>query len=143
MITQIKLHDCKSELREADLRATPTRLGVLQILETATTPLDVTTILSELRKKGIDPDKATIFRMMHSFLQKGLVREINLSESKNRYEYRGKGFHHHLICQVCGVIEDMDDCNIDIWEKELRKKKGFIVKRHSLEFFGLCKNCQN
>ncbi len=136
-------HDCKKELREVDLRATPARLTVLKILEEAVRPLDVATIQSEIGKRGLDADPATVFRMMNSFSEKGLVREVNLQESKLRYEHAAKGNHHHLLCDACGAIEDITDCNIDIWEKELREKKGFIVKRHALEFFGLCKNCQN
>lgn len=142
MTIKTKQHDCKMELREADLKATPTRLAALKILESTDKPLDVATIKLELEKNGFDTDPATIFRMMNSFSDKGIVREVNLQESKLRYEHSTKEDHHHLLCENCGFIEDISDCNIDIWQKELREKKGFFVKHHSLEFFGLCKNCQ-
>lgn len=135
-------HDCKTELRDVALKATPTRLATLKILEAADAPLDVATIKLELEKDGIEADPATLFRMMNSFSDKGLVREVNLQESKLRYEHTAKDDHHHLVCENCGAIEDVSDCTLDILEKELRKKKGFIVKHHSLEFFGLCQNCQ-
>lgn len=141
MTTQRK-HDCKTELREADLKATPTRLAVLKILEVEDKPLDVATIKSALEENGINADPSTIFRMMNSFLVKGIVKKVNLQESKLRYEHSAKKNHHHLFCENCGSIEDISDCNTDVWKKELREKKRFIVKHHSLEFFGLCKNCQ-
>lgn len=143
MLIQIKKHDCREELRDVDLKATRARLAVLKVLENTDKPLDVMTIKSELKKQGVDADPATIFRMMNSFFDKGIVREINFQESKLRYEYSAKEDHHHLVCENCGVIEDISDCNIDTWENEICGKKGFLVKHHSLEFFGLCKNCQN
>lgn len=136
-------HDCKIELREADLKATPARLAALKVLESSDKPLDVATIKLILKKNGINTDPATVFRMMNSFLSKGIVREVNLQESKQRYEHSARKEHHHLLCDNCGSIEDISDCNINVWKKELQKKKGFIVKHHSLEFFGLCKKCQN
>lgn len=136
-------HDCKTELREADLKATPIRLAVLKLLETADKPLDVATIRLELKKSGIKADPATVFRMMNSFSGKGIVREVNFQESKLRYEHAAKDDHHHLVCEKCSGIEDLSDCNIKALEKDIEKKKGFQVNNHSLEFFGLCQKCQN
>lgn len=143
MTAQIRQHDCKTELREVNLRATPKRLAALKILEAADKPLDVATIKIELRRNGIKTNPATIFRMMNSFSDKGIVREINLQESKLRYEHAAKEDHHHLLCENCGSIEDISNCNIDVWGKDLLEKKGFLVKHHSLEFFGLCNLCQS
>lgn len=135
-------HDCKDELREAALKATPARIAVLQLLEKTDTPLDVGAILKDLRSKDIDIDPATAFRIINTFTEKGLTRQIQLHEGKFRYEATMKGEHHHLICDVCGKIEDISDCAIPYLQKDIEKKKGFLVKRHSLEFFGLCNNCQ-
>lgn len=142
MTTQIKQHNCKAELRKADLKATPARLAALKILESADKPLDVATILAKLKSNGISKNPATIFRMMNSFSNKGIVREVNLQESKLRYEHAAKEDHHHLLCENCGSIDDVSNCDIDVWKKQLQDMKGFLVKDHSLEFFGLCKNCQ-
>jgi Fur family transcriptional regulator, ferric uptake regulator len=143
MNPQVKQHDCRKELREVELKATPARLAVLKVLESADRPLDVATIKSNLEKHGIDANPATVFRMMNSFSDKGLVREVNLQESKQRYEHASKADHHHLLCENCKAIEDISDCNIENWEKELKDKRGFLIRHHSIEFFGLCKDCQN
>lgn len=134
-------HDCKVELRTASLKATPARLAVLRLLEKTDQPLDVATIIAYLNKQGVDADQATVFRIINLFTDKGLARQIQLNEGKFRYE-RGGEEHHHLICERCGGIEDVSDCNIGGLEKEIHSKKGFLVKRHSLEFFGVCKQCQ-
>lgn len=136
-------HDCKEELRDLDLRATPKRLAILRLLENSQTPVDVTMILNYLQKQRITADPATVFRIVNMFTDRGITRQIELHEGKFRYELSNKAEHHHLICQNCGVIEDISDCNIEGLEKEIKQKKGFLVKSHSLEFFGVCKQCQH
>ena len=138
----ISSHDCKEELNEASLRATPARLALMKFLETSDQPVDVQTMIAFLEKKNLKTGPATVFRIVNMFTEKGLTKSIQLHEGKTRYELSSKKEHHHLICEQCGAIEDISDCGIDTLEKEILKKKGFLVKSHALEFFGVCKQCQ-
>lgn len=134
-------HDCKEELHNADLRVTPARLGVLEFLEHSKAPVDVSMVAAYLQKHRIPADEATVFRILHSFTQKGITKSIQFHESKLRYEYAGKPSHHHFVCEKCGTIQDVTGCTVDILEKDIERKTGATVKRHSLEFFGLCGRC--
>lgn len=136
-------HSCANELRNAQLKATPTRLAILKMLETKTTPVDVATIMENLESSGLRVDPATVFRIINLFTQKGLTSKLSLNEGKFRYEIASKGDHHHLICQSCGKMEDVADPWISSLEKTIEKKKGFKIKSHSLEFFGICLKCQS
>ena len=135
-------HDCKTELNEVELRATPARIALLQLLEKSDKPLDVQSMIEFLEKKDIATDPATVFRIVNMFTEKGLVKPIQLHEGKFRYELKNKADHHHLVCEKCGDIQDISDCSIDALEKEIEKMKQFKVTSHSLEFFGVCKSCQ-
>lgn len=131
------MHDCKKELQAVELKATPARLKVLDILEHSEIPLDVATI-----RRFIKADKVTVFRILNSLTDKGILRPIQFNEGKLRYEYAAKPKHHHFICERCGKIIDIEGCVLDSLQKEIEKKKRVLVKRHSLEFFGLCADCQ-
>ncbi|HSA83523.1 MAG TPA: Fur family transcriptional regulator [Patescibacteria group bacterium] len=135
-------HDCKNELNEAQLRATPARIALMQLLEKSDKPLDVQTMIDFLDKKDIKTDPATVFRIVNMFTEKGLVKPIQLNEGKFRYELSTKAAHHHLVCERCGNIEDISNCNIAALENDIEKKKHFKVTSHSLEFFGVCESCQ-
>lgn len=135
-------HDCKKELKEADLRATPARIAVMNFLEKANQPVDVNSIIEYLKVEGIKTDPATVFRIMNTLTQKGITIPIEFQEGKMRYELAGKAHHHHLVCESCGKIEDVSTSIIPTVEKEIQKKQNFLIKRHSLEFFGLCQDCQ-
>lgn len=136
-------HNCKDELRGFQIKATPARVAVLGFLESVKEPADVNTILNYLEKNNLNVDPATIFRMMNLFVQKGIAHQVQFQENKTRYELLTKEDHHHLICNKCGNIEDISDNFMKEFEKEISIKKKFLVKSHSLEFFGLCKNCQS
>lgn len=135
-------HDCTDELHDAKLRVTPARLGVLAMLEQADIPVDVSMVVKYLRKQNISANEATVFRILNAFTKKGIIKPINFSEGKQRYEYAGKPSHHHFICNRCGEITDVTGCIVDDWQKSIEQQKGVSVERHSLEFFGLCADCK-
>ena len=135
-------HDCKDELNEVNLRATPARMALMTFLEKSDKPLYVKDMIEFLEKKDIKTDPATVFRIVNMFTEKGLVKTIQLNEGKFRYELTNKTDHHHLVCKNCGDIQDISDCNIEVLESHIEKKKNFKVTSHSLEFYGICANCQ-
>ncbi len=131
---------CASELKEVNLKATPARISTLRLFESHDKPLDAQHLISHLQKE-LSLDRVTVFRILNAFTQKNLINKLEFGEGKARYELN-KAEHHHLICSSCGAIEDISDCGIEELETEIKKKKNFLVKRHSLEFYGLCKDCQ-
>ncbi len=141
MITNHSVQDCKQELKSFSLKVTPARLGVLKLLEKTDKPLDVASIASYLSANNIIVDNATVFRIINLFTRLGLTRQIHLNEDKFRYEIASAYDHHHLICENCHQIEDIQ-CSVKNIDKEIKRKKGFVVNTHSLEFFGLCAKCQ-
>lgn len=132
----------KKLLQESGLKSTSARVALLSLLDHEDNPLDALSISKSLNEKGESIDQATVYRILDLLTDKGLITRLEFGEGKFRYEVQKK-HHHHLICQNCGRIEDAEGNFIDQIEKEIRLEKGFLVKSHSLEFFGLCKNCQS
>lgn len=132
----------KSQISISGLKGTRPRLAVLHVLEEEQRPLDVSEIMTGLKEHQIDADQATVYRIVDSFYKKGLIYRLDFQERKFRYEKAAGPEHHHLICEACGRIEDISDCKITELQGAISEKKGFAIKRHSLEFFGLCKECQ-
>lgn len=134
-------HDCAQEIRKVNLKSTPARVAIVKFLENVNKPADVLAILEYLKKNNTNVDQATVYRILDLFYKKGIVQKIELGEGKYRYE-KTQTHHHHLICTNCGNIEDVSGDFVADIEENIKKNKGFEVKSHSLEFFGLCKNCQ-
>lgn len=136
-------HGYKRELRRLGLRATPARIAVMEFLEKTKLPVDVNAIIDFLSRKKIKTDPATVFRITNVLTDKNLLIPIQLQEGKMRFELAKRPHHHHFMCEACGKIEDVLTRKMMMLEEEIRKKHNFLIKRHSLEFFGLCSDCQS
>jgi Fur family transcriptional regulator, ferric uptake regulator len=130
----------KKVLHDAQLKITHSRQIVLDFFLSHKLPRPAEDVFSFLEEKKCDTDRATVYRILDTFVEKGILNRVEFQEGKFRYEIAGSD-HHHLICESCGSIEDISDCGIDAWKGEILSKKGFSVKRHSLEFYGICQQC--
>lgn len=128
-------------LKETGLRATKPRLRILSLLEESTYPLSVADIATILGKPKVD--QVTVYRALEIFVQAGLVHHVELHQGRSFFELATREHHHHLVCRSCGRVEDVEDCGMDVVEKQIAKKaKHFAsVSSHALEFFGDCKEC--
>jgi Fur family ferric uptake transcriptional regulator len=124
------------------IKNTPSRLSVLDILEKEHAPVDVAHIVGHVKSLDNKIDQATVYRILQTFENKGIIDKFEFGEGKSRYEIKRED-HHHLVCDNCRGVTDIEDNVMHKWEKEIMKTKGFNIKKHNLEFFGLCKNCQN
>jgi len=134
--------DDASLLRANGLKATPARAVVLALLQKTRKPLSIAAIHKRLKNSAID--LVTVYRTMASFEGKGLIRQVDLRHGHAHYELATAdvAHHHHLICENCGKIVDISQCDTSGLEKQALKIGGFAkLTKHSLEFFGLCKTC--
>jgi len=128
-------------LRKSGFKATPGRIVLLKMLAKHTRPLSLIAIGKELDGKL---DQATVYRALEAFVEKGMVKRVDLGHAHTHYELaEGRAHHHHLVCKTCGTVEDVSVCVAEPVEKSvLKKSKSFSsVDDHSLEFFGTCKDC--
>ncbi len=127
------------------LRITPIRTTLLKILSKIKKPLTIQELLAALKIKGLKANKTTIYRQLESLRENNLVNEVHFNDRNIRYELNKKdAHHHHLVCIKCKKVEDVilpEDLHHQ--EKMVWDKNKFKVLKHFLEFFGLCKNCQN
>lgn len=139
IICNIHNASLREKLKNLALKVTLPRLGVLDALMHAKTPLRIQDIknFSKLKNTNL----ATVYRIINNLVELGVVYSPALGGQEAYFEL--KSFHHHhLVCEKCGRIEDLLECpNPDIAVGILNKKGFSKVLRHSLEYFGLCRKC--
>lgn len=140
------IQETLSYLKAKGYKTTRVRTLVIELLANSKSPISVTEILQKftLRPNELTvPNKTTIYRELDFLLEQGIIREIDFSESKKRYEFKDAKHHHHIICVKCKKIEDVDlNQDLKAQETKITKEKNFKIINHSLEFFGLCSICQ-
>lgn len=113
----------------------------MDVVQNSSKPLFVGEIIQELKEKKILIDEVTVYRILDLFFEKGMIKKVLSPRStKTRYELSGDD-HHHFTCDSCGMIEDINICNVDKLVDGIRRNKKLLIKGHSLEFFGLCSKC--
>ena len=128
-------------LRGAGYKITPPRMAVLQVIEQEGEHLNPAEILT--RAQAIYPaiGRATVYRTLEMLTAIGVIRPIYVGEHGPTYIHT-EGGHHHLVCSVCGVVIDFEQCMADQMTQELSDRFGFQIKSHLLEFYGLCADCR-
>ena len=124
-----------------NFKNTPARAAISNFLMNSPSPLDAEQVINFLKTKKLNINRVTVYRNLNSLFDNGFLERLDFGEGKFRYEFK-KNHHHHLICTSCGKITDFEGEYISDLENKIRDKANFLVKNHTLEFFGICKNCQ-
>jgi len=122
---------------------TQARRILIEIFVAQAAPVTVDQLLTTLKKRGLSVNKTTVYRELDFLKEQKIIREIDLLEGRKRYELRGDEHHHHLVCLECRDIRciTMEE-DLDAIERGIEKEHGFRVASHTLEFFGVCAQCQ-
>ncbi|MBW7959953.1 hypothetical protein B6D29_03825 [Microgenomates bacterium UTCPR1] len=123
-------------------RNTKARENIIKYLKKINRPVTAHEIYSSIGKTGEKINLTSIYRNINLMKKKNLVHSIILNDKVERFELlENKPHHHHIICNQCGRIDDIEMKENEI-ETKVKNKTCFKIKSHILEFFGLCPNCQ-
>lgn len=134
--------DIGHSLSELGYRLTPQRLMILKAVEEADSHISAEEIYTQVRARYSHVNISTVYRTLELLKELGLVTETDMGDGRVRYHSIGKGHHHHLVCEKCGEITDMEESTLSPLWAEIQQKYNFKVNMKHLAFFGLCPKCQ-
>ena len=133
--------DMVSTLSEQGYRLTPQRMMVLAAIENSTNHISAEEIYAQVVAKYPHVNISTVYRTLDLLKRLGLVTETDLGGGRVRYHPADKGHHHHLVCQECGAITDLDESVLVPLNSTLLQEYKFIADLRHLAIFGRCVNC--
>ncbi len=140
------IENLKERLKEKGFKLTPQRRATLDIIfDNQGKHLNTEEIYELVRDKCPEIGLATVYRTVQLLDDLGLVSKLNLDDGCSRYEFNtheDDHQHHHLICQSCGNVIEVELDLLDQLEEEIEKTHHFKIKDHKVKFFGICSNCQ-
>ncbi|MCX7914114.1 MAG: transcriptional repressor [Thermodesulfovibrionales bacterium] len=96
-----------------------------------------------LKQKGSKVSRASIYRTIPLLVEIGLIEEVERVDKHAHYERVSADSHHdHMICMKCGKVIEFFSPTLEMLQDEICQRENFHKIRHSLEIFGLCKQCQ-
>jgi Fur family ferric uptake transcriptional regulator len=85
---------------------------------------------------------ASIYRTLEILVELDLAETIAHPGDEHRYLACSLEHHHHVICDRCGVVAELDECLLGPFEALVAERTKFAIDGHALEFHGRCASCQ-
>jgi Fur family ferric uptake transcriptional regulator len=133
--------DIVKKLTERGYRLTPQRLMTIAAIEHSDGHISAEEIYAQVMAKYPHVNISTVYRTLELLKQLGLVTDTDFGEGRVRYHPVGKGHHHHLVCQECGAVTDLDEVVLAPLKDVLLRQYGFKADLRHLAIFGLCGKC--
>jgi Fur family peroxide stress response transcriptional regulator len=127
--------------REASpYRRSRQRERILELLQSTSSHPTANWLYAKLRKDFPHLSMGTVYRNIGILIEQGRLSRIAFGSTFDRLDANMEP-HYHFLCEECDSILDLDlpvDPGIDGW---LARERGYVVRRHELEFHGLCPKC--
>lgn len=130
----------RTALERAGLRATRQRLAVVDALDGRGDAVTAQELHQQLRRRAGSPGLATVYRTLAALADAGEL-DTFVRDGEQAFRRCGGAHHHHLICDSCGAVEEVAGAEIEAWVRRSARRRGFTVRTHTAEIYGVCGNC--
>ncbi len=137
-----KTENMVRKLSEHGYRLTPQRMLVLAAIENSHDHISAEEIYAQVVEKYPHVNISTVYRTLELLNRLDLVTETDMGGGRVRYHPADKGRHHHLVCQECGRIIDLDESVLTSLRRMLLHEHEFTADLRHLAIFGRCAECQ-
>ena len=139
MKTSVNSKTEDDEIRKAGLKVTAPRVSILELLEKSDERhVSAEDVYRMLLDSGQEIGLATVYRVLTQFEAAGLVERHHFEGGTSIFELNRGRHHDHIICVLCGRVEEFVDETIEKKQKEVAKQKGYELADHSLTIYGRC-----
>lgn len=132
--------EASDKLRAAGLRVTAPRVAAVEALRVGSHAT-----ADQVYERVVDSLPGTSLQAMYVVLAAltgaGIVRRIEPAGSPARYELRIGDNHHHVVCSLCGAIEDVECVVGEAPCLAPSDASGYRVQTAEVTFWGLCPAC--
>lgn len=127
-------------LRDAGLRATRQRLTVLEALRGRTDAVTAQDLHAELRAAREPVGLTTVYRTLTALADANFL-DTFVRDGEQAFRLCGEEHHHHLVCEVCHKVVELESDLVEQWVNSVAERRGFTVTGHRADIFGICADC--
>jgi Fur family ferric uptake transcriptional regulator len=138
-----ELQEAIERVRQLGLRLTQQRLLVLQALCDLGGHASVEEIFEQATQDRCDLNLSTVYRTLERLRDLRILSQTDLGRGCAEYEILTDRPHHHLVCQGCGRVIDLDHGYFTAAAESIRADLGFEPILDHFAIFGLCSDCRD
>jgi Fur family ferric uptake transcriptional regulator len=128
-------------LAAAGERVTRQRLLVADALAAVGRQVSAQDLYARLRRRDPRIGRATVFRTLEALVAAGVARRLEQDGHVYGYVACRPEHHHHLACDRCGRVEEIEEGYIRPVADRVAADLGFTIDDARLDFYGLCAVC--
>jgi Fur family ferric uptake transcriptional regulator len=100
-------------------------------------------IHERLRAAGEGIGLTTVYRTLQGLVEAGEVDVLRTDSGESVYRRCASDeHHHHLVCRRCGTAVEIEGPAVETWAQKVAEAHGFSDLSHTVEIFGLCRECR-
>ena len=132
--------ECRMAVLGADVRLTPHRREVFDVLAGSTDHPTAYDILDRVKSRSPGISLATVYNCLEHLTSAGLIKQVHLERGQSRY-CANLHEHVHFHCETCGKVIDAHPATDFDPAKFWNLPKGTRVTRTDLAIHGTCDAC--
>lgn len=134
----------KKYIKKTGQRFTPEKKSIIIEIFSNHNHFDVESLFIQMRNKGYNISKASIYRIIPHLIATKLIREVAYDSGHMKYEHiLGHELHGHMICNKCKRITEFTNEKIQEIAKALEEKENFQIEEINIKVTGICNNCKD
>lgn len=126
--------------KNSKIRMTKQRQVILEELCKVTTHPTADEMYQMIRKRLPKISLGTVYRNLEILSELGMVLKLDVGGTQKRFDGHVEN-HYHVRCTECGCVGDLHMSTDHEIEQQAQTLTDFEIKRHSLEFIGVCPEC--
>jgi Fur family ferric uptake transcriptional regulator len=137
----------RQQIRNAGLRATASRISVIERLHQVGRPLTHSDLSEALVPEGFD--RASIFRNLTDLTEVGLISRTDLGDHVWRFYAADEptrpeshyAQHPHFVCIECGGVQCLEAVEVSVKSGRRKAPKAVVRRDVEINFRGYCDAC--
>jgi len=138
------LENFSAHLKKNGLRLTAERQKLAEMVLLMRGHFNPEDVILKVKARKLSVSRATIYRILPVLVEADLIQQSLLSsEGQTRFEVIwNKDHHDHLICTSCKKVVEFQHNTIELLQREIASKYGFVLENHVMELMGRCESCR-
>ncbi|MFA5394020.1 MAG: Fur family transcriptional regulator [Candidatus Ratteibacteria bacterium] len=140
------MSEYRKKLKKNGFKITPGREAIITFFSGENRYVTPETVWKEVRKNLPRLGLPTVYRNLQQMRNIGILTQV--AGTENRFYFglcRAKNpgaHHHHISCQKCHRVSEVENCYLESLTKEIKEKTGFLITGHKFQLTGVCKDCR-
>ena len=127
-------------VRAAGGRLTTARRAMVTALVGARGHMTADDLVESVQRTHPDIHRSTVYRCLDALEQLDIVGHTHLGHGPAVYHLADEQ-HHHLVCEGCGVVIEVDDTIFDELRRQLQGAHRFSIRPDHFALPGRCEAC--